>query len=365
MQTRYLVLKNGSTYEGMGFGSNKVVHGELVFSTGMTGYQESMTDASYDGQMLVFTYPLIGNYGVNRDDMESLHPSVTAIIVNEIARLVGNWRSNMTLTQYAELESLPGISQVDTRALTQELRDEGSMEAVIVDDLNPATIQDAFAQPLASTSAQSASTASIYQAPNTGLRVAVIDFGIKDSILRSLAQRHLNVTVFPSTASADEILASHPDGVLLSNGPGDPKKLDYVLPTIRTLEAQVPILGICLGHQLFALANGADTYKMKFGHRGFNHAIQADHQTKTYFTSQNHGYAVDADSIATTDLEVTQTEINDGTVEGVRLKNRPAFSVQYHPDASPGPHDAEYVFDDFVTAMRINSKAGVSNGKTN
>ncbi len=359
MQERYLVLKNGSTYQGVGFGSKKVVHGELVFSTGMTGYQESMTDASYDGQMLVFTYPLIGNYGVNRDDMESLHPSVAAIVVNEIARLVGNWRSNMTLTQYAELEDLPGISQIDTRALTQELRDEGSMEAVIVDDLKPETIKAAFDQPLESTSAQSASTSNVYQAPNTGLRVALIDFGLKDSILRSLAQRNLNVTVFPSTSTAEEILASHPDGILLSNGPGDPKELEYVLPVIRQLEEQLPILGICLGHQLFALANGANTYKMKFGHRGFNHAIAEAGKEQTYFTSQNHGYAVDAKSIPSTDLEITQTEINDGTVEGVRLKNRPAFSVQYHPDASPGPHDAEYVFDDFVKAMQDNQKAGI------
>jgi carbamoyl-phosphate synthase small subunit len=355
---RYLVLANGSTYEGQGFGSKKTVHAELVFSTGMTGYQESMTDASYDGQILVFTYPLIGNYGINRDDMESLHPAVDAIVVNELARLVGNWRSNMTLSHYAEIEDLPGIAEVDTRALSQELRDQGSMEAVIVDNLTSDTIQAAFDQPLGSTSAQTASTDNIYQAPNSGLRVALLDFGLKDSILRALAKRKLNVMVFPSTSSAQDILDSHPDGILLSNGPGDPADLDYVLPTIRTLEEQLPVMGICLGHQLFALANGAKTYKMKFGHRGFNHAIRVNGQARTCFTSQNHGYAVDRDSIADTNLEITQTEINDGTIEGIRLKNYAAFSVQYHPDASPGPHDAEYVFDDFVKAMQVHQKAG-------
>ncbi|UQS84534.1 carbamoyl phosphate synthase small subunit [Apilactobacillus apisilvae] len=355
---RYLVLKNGSIYKGYAFGSNKIVHGELVFSTGMTGYQESMTDASYDGQMLVFTYPLIGNYGINRDDMESLHPTIDAIIVKEVARLVGNWRSKMTLKNYAEVEDLPGISGVDTRALTKELRNEGSMEAVIVESLDEQTIKTAFASPLKSTSAKKASTESIYQAPNSGLRVAMMDFGLKDSILRALAKRNVNVMVFPSETSAEEIMKSGPDGLLLSNGPGNPEDVAYALPTIKQLEEQLPVLGICMGHQLFALANGAKTYKMKFGHRGFNHAVQDKNQLRTNFTSQNHGYAVDESSLQNTNLEVTQREINDGTVEGLKLKNHAAFSVQYHPDASPGPHDAEYVFDEFIDAMKNVKKAG-------
>lgn len=355
---RYLVLKNGSIYKGNGFGSKKMVHGELVFSTGMTGYQESMTDASYDGQMLVFTYPLIGNYGINQDDMESLHPAVNAIIVKEIARLTGNWRSKMTLQQYAEREDLPGISGIDTRALSKELRLYGSMEAIIVDSLDKKVINDAFKSPLASASAQLASTNSIYQAPNSGLRVAMIDFGLKDSILRSLAKRNVNVIVFPSDTSAEEIMKVDPDGLLLSNGPGNPENIAYALPTIKSLELQLPVLGICMGHQLFALANGAKTYKMKFGHRGFNHAVKDEKQIRTNFTSQNHGYAVDESSLKGTDLEVTQREINDGTVEGLKLKHLPAFSVQYHPDASPGPHDAEYVFDEFIDAMNANQKVG-------
>ncbi|TPR18158.1 carbamoyl phosphate synthase small subunit [Apilactobacillus timberlakei] len=355
---RYLVLKNGSIYKGNGFGSKKMVHGELVFSTGMTGYQESMTDASYDGQMLVFTYPLIGNYGINQDDMESLHPAVNAIIVKEIARLTGNWRSKMTLQQYAEREDLPGISGIDTRALSKELRLYGSMEAIIVDSLDKKVINDAFKSPLASSSAQLASTNSIYQAPNSGLRVAMIDFGLKDSILRALAKRNVNVIVFPSDTSAEEIMKVDPDGLLLSNGPGNPENIAYALPTIKSLEQQLPVLGICMGHQLFALANGAKTYKMKFGHRGFNHAVKDEKQIRTNFTSQNHGYAVDESSLKGTDLEVTQREINDGTVEGLKLKHLPAFSVQYHPDASPGPHDAEYVFDEFIDAMNANQKVG-------
>ncbi len=355
---RYLVLKNGSIYKGNGFGSKKIVHGELVFSTGMTGYQESMTDASYYGQMLVFTYPLIGNYGINRDDMESLHPTVNAIIVKETARLTGNWRSQMTLTRYAEIEDLPGISCIDTRALSKELRSQGSMEAVVVDSLDEKVIHEAFERPLAISSAQMASTNSIYQAPNSGLRVAMLDFGLKDSILRALAKRNVNVIVFPSDTSAEEIMKINPDGLLLSNGPGDPLNISYALPTIKKLEAKLPVLGICMGHQLFALANGAKTYKMKFGHRGFNHSVKDKNQTRTNFTSQNHGYAVEEASLKNTDLEVTQREINDGTVEGLKLKNCPAFSVQYHPDASPGPHDAEYVFDEFIDAMKVNQKAG-------
>lgn len=352
MGQRYLVLKNGSIYSGIGFGSKKVVHAELVFNTGMTGYQETLTDASYRGQMITFTYPMIGNYGINKDDFESLKPAVSAIIAHEIARRPSNFRSQMSLAGYAEKADLPGISGIDTRALTKELRDYGTMEAVIVDDLDQNIIAEMFATPLPTNEVEKVSTKTIYQAPTDGISIAVIDFGIKNSILRALAKRGINITVFPASVDAKTVLDANPDGVLLSNGPGDPQDVTYALPTIRALQAELPLMGICLGHQLFALANGANTYKMKFGHRGFNHAVRDLSKAYACFTSQNHGYAVDAASLAGTDLEVTHIEVNDQTVEGLRLKNHAAISVQFHPDAAPGPHDAEYIFDDFISMIK-------------
>lgn len=356
MGLRYLVLENGSVYPGEGFGSPKTVHGEIVFSTGMTGYQETMTDASYLGQMITFTYPMIGNYGINKDDFESLTPTADAIITHEIARRPSNFRSQMSLAEFAEKKNLPGITGIDTRALTKEIRDSGAMEAVIVDSLDETVVKAAFAMELASTQVADVSTKTIYQAPTDGIGIAVIDFGIKNSILRALAKRGVNVTVFPATVAAETVLAANPDGILLSNGPGDPKDAAYAIPMIQALQAQLPLMGICLGHQLFSLANGATTYKMKFGHRGFNHAVRDLRKDHADFTSQNHGYAVDADSLVETDLEVTHVEVNDKTVEGVRLKSRPAFSVQFHPDAAPGPHDAEYIFDDFIAMIKEANK---------
>lgn len=358
MGQRYLVLKNGSVYSGVGFGSKKAVHAELVFSTGMTGYQETLTDASYRGQMITFTYPMIGNYGINKDDFESLKPAASGIIAHEIARRPSNFRSQMSLASYAEKNDLPGISGVDTRALTKELRDYGTMEAVIVDDLDQNVIAQMFAIPLPTNEVEKISTKTIYQAPTDGISIAVIDFGIKNSILRALAKRGINITVFPASVDAKTVLDANPDGVLLSNGPGDPQDVTYALPTIKALQAELPLMGICLGHQLFALANGANTYKMKFGHRGFNHAVRDLSKAYACFTSQNHGYAVDAASLAGTDLEVTHIEVNDQTVEGLRLKNHAAISVQFHPDAAPGPHDAEYIFDDFISMIKAVKEGG-------
>lgn len=345
---RYLVLENGSVYAGEGFGSTKPVVGELVFNTGMSAYQESITDLSYYGQILTFTYPLIGNYGINRDDFESFRPAASAIVMHDIARRPSNWRSQMSIAEWAERHDLPGITGVDTRALTKELRDYGVLKAIIVDEVTDSTISDLQATELPTNQVAEVGSKNMYVNPTGVVTIALIDFGLKNSILRSLARRNVNVQVFPATVDAQTILDADPDGVLLSNGPGDPESVDGIQDVIRELEEKLPLMGICLGHQLFALANGAQTMKMKFGHRGFNHAGKDCLTGKTNFTSQNHGYVVDGDSVQGTNLEVTQYEINDGSVEGLRLKNHQAFSVQYHPDAAPGPHDAEYLFDEFL-----------------
>ncbi len=345
---RYLVLENGSVYAGQAFGASKPVMGEIVFNTGMSGYQESITDLSYHGQILTFTYPLIGNYGVNAEDAESFKPAAKAIVTHEVARRPSNWRSTMSLPTWAKKNDLPGLTGVDTRALTKEIRDYGVMRAAIVDEVTPAILEELKATIASQQAVAEVSTQRPYVNPTDGVSIALIDFGLKNSILRTLAKRNVNVTVFPATVSAETILAAGVDGVLLSNGPGDPMDVPTAIPMIQTIQDQLPLMGICLGHQLFAIANGANTYKMKFGHRGFNHAVRNLMTGRIDFTSQNHGYAVDPASLADTNLEVTQEEINDHTVEGLQLKGRPAFSVQYHPDAAPGPHDAEYLFDDFL-----------------
>lgn len=348
MTTKYLVLENGSVYEGEGFGADKDVIAELVFNTGMSGYQESITDLSYRGEMIVFTYPLIGNYGVNRDDFESLRPAATAIVTHQVARRPSNWRMMMSLPEWAEQMGMPGITGVDTRALTKELREYGVMKAALVSEVTQDVLAKLKAYETPTDLVAHATTQSQYQNPTDGVSVALIDFGLKNSILRALAKRGVNVMVFPADVSAETVLAAHPDAVLLSNGPGNPQNVAYAIPMIQKLQEQLPLMGICLGHQLFALANGAQTFKMKFGHRGFNHAVRHIGKTRLDFTSQNHGYAVDRESLADTSLTVTHEEVNDGTVEGLTLKNHHAFSVQFHPDAAPGPHDAEYIFDDFL-----------------
>ncbi|MGL5888036.1 MAG: carbamoyl phosphate synthase small subunit, partial [Leuconostoc suionicum] len=274
MKKRYLLLENGSVYEGEAFGADVDIMAELVFNTGMSGYQESITDLSYRGEIIVFTYPLIGNYGVNRDDFESLRPAASAIVVHEIARRPSNWRKMMSLPEWAEKTGMPGITGIDTRALTKELRNQGSMKAALVDEITDEVIARLKAFETSKTMVADATTKTQYQNPTDGVSIALIDFGLKNSILRSLAKRGVNVMVFPANVDAETILAANPDGILLSNGPGDPKDVDYAIPTIQKLQKHLPLMGICLGHQLFAIANGAETYKMKFGHRGFNHAVR-------------------------------------------------------------------------------------------
>ncbi|MBZ6013764.1 carbamoyl phosphate synthase small subunit [Leuconostoc gelidum subsp. gelidum] len=361
MKKRYIVLENGSVYEGESFGSDVDVMAELVFNTGMSGYQESITDLSYRGEMIVFTYPLIGNYGINRDDFESLRPAASAIIVHEIARRPSNWRQMMSLEEWAERTNMPGITGVDTRALTRELRDNGVMKAALVNEVTDDIVSEIKKFVPSKRMVADATTKTQYQNPTDGVSIALIDFGLKNSILRSLAKRGVNVMVFPADVDAETILAANPDGILLSNGPGNPQDVAYAIPTIQTLQEQLPLMGICLGHQLFAIANGAETYKLKFGHRGFNHAVRNLSKERLDFTSQNHGYAVNRDSLSKTELVVTHEEINDHTVEGVRLKNHHAFSVQFHPDAAPGPHDAEYLFDDFLNMIENAKKETTQN----
>ena len=348
---RYLILEDGSVFPGVGFGAETVTTGEIVFNTGMSGYQETITDQSYNGQIITFTQPLIGNVGINRDDYESSDPTAKGIVVRDVARVTGNWRSQMTLDEFLKRKHIPGISGVDTRALTKKIREVGAMKASIVDAADEHAFDQLKALVLPKNQVQQVSTQQAYPAPGTGRNVVVIDFGLKHSILRELAKLQCNVTVLPSTTTAATILELAPDGVMLTNGPGDPKDVPEALDMIRGIEGKIPLFGICLGHQLFALANGADTFKMKYGHRGFNHPVREIATGRIDFTSQNHGYAVDPDSIDPDTLLVTHVEINDGTVEGLRHRLYPAFTVQFHPDAAPGPHDADHLFDEFMEMM--------------
>lgn len=354
---RYLVLEDGQQYLGEAFGADIEVVGELVFNTGMSGYQESITDQSYNGEILMFTYPLIGNYGMNRDDSESIAPTCKGIVVHEIARRASNWREDLSLDDYLQQHQIPGISGIDTRAVTRHIREKGALKAMLVDEVTPETVAQLQATVLPTNQVATSTTQTPYPSPAMGRKIVVVDFGLKHSILRELNQRQCNVTVLPASATATDVLGLYPDGVLLSNGPGDPKDVPGALAMIREVEQQVPVFGICLGHQLFALANGADTFKMKFGHRGFNHPVREIATGRIDFTSQNHGYAVDRDSLAETQLMVTHEEINDQTVEGLRHRQYPAFSVQYHPDAAPGPHDAAHLFDEFMDLIDVNKSA--------
>ncbi|HEY0221948.1 carbamoyl phosphate synthase small subunit [Lactovum miscens] len=350
---RYLILEDGSIFEGNSFGATTDATGELVFSTGMTGYQESITDQSYNGQLLIFTYPLIGNYGINRDDNESLMPTTKAVIVKEVARRPSNWRNEMSLDDFLKSKNIPAISGIDTRALTRKIRKEGTMRASLIseiDDLDE-EIEGLKTLDLPTNQVEQVSTLKAYPSPGKGRKVIVVDFGLKHSILRELSNRNCDLIVLPYNIEAKTILDFHPDGVVLSNGPGDPKDVPEAIEMIRNIQGKVPIFGICLGHQLFSLANGADTYKMKFGHRGFNHAVRDLSSGKIQFTSQNHGFAVNQATCDPERLIVTHVEINDGSVEGVRHAKFAAFSVQFHPDSAPGPHDAVGLFDNFMTLM--------------
>lgn len=350
---RLLVLEDGTIYRGFAFGSDIFRIGELVFNTSMTGYQEIITDNSYCGQIITMTYPLIGNYGINGDDNESLEPALFGLAVRDYCPEPNNWRSRETLDQYLKQKSIPGIYGIDTRALTLKIREAGTMKAAMAaaDADTDTLVSQLRSADYLHDQVKRVSTARPFPVPNRGHKVVLMDFGEKLGIIRELSKWNCDLIVVPWNTDAEQIMEYHPDGVMLSNGPGDPADIPEAIDTVRRLLGQVSIFGICLGHQLISLACGARTFKLKFGHRGSNHPVKNLSTGRVEITAQNHGYSVDIGSLAGTGLEVTHESLNDKTCEGVRHQEFPVFSVQYHPEASSGPHDSNYLFDEFIALM--------------
>lgn len=341
-----LILENGIIFEGKAFGYLKECVGEVVFNTGMTGYQEVLTDPSYYGQIVTMTYPLIGNYGINLEDVESGSPKVRGFIVREKCQYPNNFRCELELETYLNQNKILGLDGIDTRALTKILRNSGTMRGIIVLDEHS---EEEVAKKLEAFSNRHAvatvSTKEVYEIDGPGKHVAVIDFGIKQNIIRNFVRRGCKLTVFPYNVKAEEVLSVNPDLVFLSNGPGDPEDMGEAIEEIKKIVGQKPIVGICLGHQLLGLTLGGATKKLKFGHRGCNHPVKDLVNNRVHITSQNHGYYV---ATVPGDVEVTHVSMNDGTVEGMKHKALPIFSVQFHPEACPGPKDSEYIFDEFM-----------------
>ncbi len=364
-----LALADGRVFTGRALGATGEVTGEVVFNTSMTGYQEILTDPSYAGEIVTMTYPQIGNYGINLEDVESARPHLRGFVVKEASNIPSNWRCEIPLGEYLREHNIVGIQGIDTRALVRHIRDKGAQTGIIsTEDLDPQSLVEKarkapsiVGQDLVKTVSCDApyhweegawDIESGYAKPEGIARYKVVayDFGIKRNILRNLVARGCDVTVVPATTPASEVLALNPDGVFLSNGPGDPEPIEYAQQTIRELLGKVPLFGICLGHQLLSLALGGKTYKLKFGHRGGNQPVRREDGRQVEITSQNHGFAVAADSLPE-EVVLTHINLNDNTVEGLEHSKVPAFSVQYHPEASPGPHDARYLFERFTALM--------------
>ncbi len=360
-----IALEDGAVFNGYSFGARGERYGEVVFNTSMTGYQEILTDPSYKGQIVTMTYPLIGNYGVNQEDVESRKIFLEGFVVKEYSRIRSNWRSRKTLDKYLEENNIVGIEDIDTRALTRHIRLQGAMKAVLsTEDLEDKTLVKKAKASRGLVGIDLVREVTCDEHYNARLvpgarcnalkpkKVIAVDYGIKYNILRCLIKSGCNVTVVPAKTTAEDILRRNPDGIFLSNGPGDPAAITYAIKEIKKLLGKKPIFGICLGHQLLGLALGGKTYKLKFGHHGGNHPVKDLRTGKISITSQNHGFCVDIESLNKDDIEITHINLNDNTLEGMRHKNLAVFSVQFHPEHSPGPHDAEYLFKDFIRILK-------------
>ncbi len=367
-----LALEDGRIFRGKGFGAKGECYGEVVFNTSITGYQEIFTDPSYAGQIVVLTNPEIGNYGTNPEDSESTRPFIEGLVVREFSPISSNWRSQELAEGYLERFRIPVLAEIDTRALVRHLRDHGAMRGVIssietdpeklvakarsipsmlgTDLAKQVTTTQRYVWETGERSHEPTEVVGVKDKP-ARFNVVAYDFGIKHNILRKLASEGCRVTVVPAETQAEDVLALKPDGVFLSNGPGDPEPVTYAHQNIRRLAGRVPVFGICLGHQLIGMALGGKTYKLKFGHHGGNHPVQQLRTGKIEITAHNHNFAVDPDSLSRSDVELTHIDLNDNTLEGLRHRSMPLFSVQYHPEASPGPHDSHYLFQDFVKLM--------------
>ncbi|MDF2890876.1 MAG: carA [Clostridia bacterium] len=344
-----LILENGMVFNGRAFGYLEETVGEVVFNTGITGYQEVLTDPSYYGQIVTMTYPLIGNYGLNLEDSQSQTPKVKGFIVREACDFPSNFRCEIKLNDYLRNNRIMALDQVDTRALTKILRNSGTMKGIIVlEELSESYVKEKLQAFTNKEAVFRVTTKDKYSIPGSGKHVAIMDFGIKANIINSFKQRGCKITVFPATAAYQNILSVNPDLIFLSNGPGDPEDLWMVIENLKQLIGKKPIVGICLGHQLLALALGGKTAKLKFGHRGCNHPVKDIEENRVYITSQNHGYFVEELPV---DTLVTHVSLNDGTVEGMRHKTLPIYSVQFHPEACPGPRDANNIFDKFLEVL--------------